>query len=119
VTFLLARVIDPDGVDLTGYLRRGGRLNRIRKMHGWTSPRLGIRFDMSGTEWTIYGPDGQRFLTMEERERERKLALQRSDQALQLVAQDRNRIAQEREADRRRAERLAAQLRALGIEPPE
>ncbi len=129
-------IYDPDEVDLSGYLRRAGRLNQIRKMHGWTSPRLGIRFDMSGTELTIYGPGGQRFLTMDERERERKQALQRADQALQLVdqvaqerdrlaqerdrlAQERDQVAQEREADRRRAERLAAQLRALGIEPPE
>jgi hypothetical protein len=29
----------------------------------WTSPRLGIRFDLSGEELQIYRPDGQPFVT--------------------------------------------------------
>jgi Uma2 family endonuclease len=93
-------IYDPDQVKLTGYERTRGKLRKIREMHGWTSPLLGIRFDLSGSELTIYHPDGQRFLTWQE-------VNDRYDQ----VSRERDQIAQ-------RAERLAAQLRALGIEPP-
>jgi Uma2 family endonuclease len=99
-------IYDPDAVKLTGHVRTGGRLSLIRKMHGWTSPLLGIRFDLSGSELTIYGPDGKRFLTWQENIDEKK-----------QIARERDQIAQERDAERQRAERLAAQLRALGIEP--
>jgi Uma2 family endonuclease len=90
---------DPDGIVLSGWLRGEGGLQSIEPMHNWISPRLGIRFDLSGEELRIYGPNKERFLsfvelkTLQERER------QRADEAQQ------------------RAERLAAQLRALGIEP--
>ena len=59
-------IYDPDEVELTGYENTDGRLKKIRKMDGWTSRRLGIRFDLSGSELTIYGPDGRRFLTFQE-----------------------------------------------------
>ncbi len=83
---------DPDSNDLTGWQRREGRLWVIEQMDGWTSPRLGIRFDLSGPTLTIYRPDGQPFLSHTELE-------QRARQAEQ------------------RAERLAARLRAMGIDP--
>jgi hypothetical protein len=35
-----------------------------------------------------------------------------------FVLQERDQIAQERDAERRRAERMVAQLRAMGMEPP-
>ncbi len=134
-------IYDPDKVKLTGYERVRGKLRKIRKMDGWISPLLGIRFDMSGSELTIYGPDGRRFLTFEENLRQREQAEQERDQVLQerdqvlqerdqvlqerdqvsrerdQVAQERDQITQERDAERHRAERLAARLRALGIDP--
>jgi Uma2 family endonuclease len=94
-------IYDPDRVKLTGYRRSRGKLKKITKMNGWTSPLLGIRFDMSGPELVIYGPDGRRFLTYQE------------------LAQQNDQLMQERDAERRRAEALTAQLRALGIEPAE
>jgi hypothetical protein len=63
-------------------------------MDGWSSPRLGIRFDMSGEELRIFAPDGQPFVSFSELKRQREQAEQR-------------------------AERLAARLRELGIEPEE
>jgi Uma2 family endonuclease len=94
-------IYDPDHVKLSGYRRGQGKLEKITEMNGWTSPLLGIRFDMSGPELVIYGPDGERFLTYQE------------------LADKQRQTAQERDAAIERAERLAAQLRAMGVEPPQ
>lgn len=61
-------------------------------IENWGSPRLGVRFDLSGPELQIYRPDGQRFLSYVE-------------------------IAQQAEQERQRAERLAERLRELGVDP--
>ncbi len=122
-------IYDPDEIELTGYLRADGELRVIAEMNGWISPRLGIRFDLSGSVLVIYSSDGQRFLTYQEIAQERdRLALERDRLALERdrLAQERDRLAQERdrsdlecEAERQRAERMAAQLRAMGVEPSE
>ena len=65
-------------------------------MNGWTSPRLGIRFDLSESVLKIYRPDSQPFLTFNEvsqRAQERDQIAQERDQ----VAQERDQDAQERE----------------------
>ena len=56
-------IYDPDEVELFGRRRANRGLEAIAEMDGWISPLLGIRFDMSGPELVIYGPDGRRFLT--------------------------------------------------------
>jgi hypothetical protein len=48
------------------FVRRGEILVRVRQVVSYVSPRLGIRFDLSGPELVVYGPDGSRFLTFEE-----------------------------------------------------
>ena len=66
-----------------------------RPMDGFVSPRLGIRFDLSGPELVVRYPDGQPFLTFEE------LATERD-----LLAAERNHLAAERDqAQQRRAPR--------------
>ena len=90
---------DPDENDLSGWQRNGERLEVIETVQGWVSPRLGIRFETLGEELQLIGPDGQQFLTFGELEQARAAA-----------------EAQARAAEVR-AERLAEQLRALGIEP--
>ena len=95
-------VCDPDRFVLKGWLRSagGGGLRPINVMDGWTSPRLGVRFQKPGGKPVeLYGPDGRRFLTFLELEAERQRAEQRAGQA-------------ELERDR-----LAALLRAAGIDP--
>lgn len=82
----------PDHVDLTGWLR-GNKLNDIVSIAGWVSPLLGIRFEL-GSELEIYRPDGQKFLTYVELERERELA-------------------------QSKVERLAERLRSMGVNPDE
>ncbi len=90
---------DPDHNVLRGWQWRNDRLEEIPKMDGWVSPTLGIRFDLSGSELTIFGADGRPFLSYPD------LGAQ-NDQ----LASERDQIASERD-------RLIAQLKALGIEP--
>jgi Uma2 family endonuclease len=92
-------IYDPDHDELEGWQREGDKLREIPEMKDWISPRVGIKFDTSGSELKIFGPDGRKFLTFQE------------------LAEEHDRLALERDAERERAERLAAQLRALGIEP--
>jgi hypothetical protein len=73
----------------------------IEEMAGWTSPRLGIVFTLTETDLELYYPDGRRFLTTVE-------FAQRAEQEKQRAQQE-----------KQRADRLAAQLRALGVEPEE
>jgi Uma2 family endonuclease len=104
---------DPDDlrkpVGLRGWMRgrgHGARLEPIGEMRGWVSPLLGVRFEIEGSDVVLYHPNGRRFLSHAEAAAER-------DQAQELAAQAQERAEHERE----RAERLAARLRALGIDP--
>lgn len=85
---------NPDNNDLTGWLRSDDELNEIESMEGWVSPRLDVRFEISSGELEIYRPDGEKFLSYVELERQRESAQQR-------------------------AEKLAAKLREMGINPDE
>lgn len=111
---------DPERNDLTGFQRQGERLRPIDEMNGWVSPRLGIRFDMSGAELRIFAPDGTPFRSHEEIEQERKAeqvarqqAEQRAMQAEQRAMQAEQRAMQ---AEQER-EHLLAKLRELGVDP--
>ena len=90
---------DPETGELVGYQRVNGQLQEIEKMNGWISPRLKVRFAIDRGELQLFGPDNRRFVTYVE------------------LAQQREQERQEKEKERQRAERLAAQLRALGVEP--
>jgi Uma2 family endonuclease len=94
-------IYDPDRGDLVGWRRAGALLEEIPQMAGFLSPRLKIRFEPGEgpDNLTIIGPDGERFLSYTE-----------------LVKQ-RNADRERAEEQARRADRLAAQLRQLGIEP--
>jgi Uma2 family endonuclease len=106
-------IYDPDSGDLNGWIRKGDRFEAIPEMIGWVSKRLGIRFDVVDGELKLYGPDNQPFVCyVELAERMEK---ERQEKEAQRLAKERQR--QEKEKERQRAERLAAQLRALGIEP--
>ena len=96
---------DPDRGSLDGWIRRDGRLQPIEELEGWVSPRLGIRFGLDEGQLVLVRPDGERFLSPEEMERQR-------EEARRLAEQERQRAEQERQ----RAERLAARLRELGVE---
>jgi Uma2 family endonuclease len=120
-------IYDPETNELTGWLRSGAGLQEIPEMAGWVSPRLGIRFEPGVEDLKIYGPDGRPLASYVELAQQRdelaqqrdELAQQRDELAQQRdeLAQQRDALAQQRETERQRAERLAAQLRALGLEP--
>jgi Uma2 family endonuclease len=105
---------DPDNLVLEGWRRTNERLAEIPRMDGWISPRLGVRFDLSGSELAIFGPDGRRFLTYQELAELNDQTAHERDQ----IANERDQIANERDAARRRVEQMTAQLRALGAQPP-
>jgi Uma2 family endonuclease len=127
-------LFDPDNVVLEGWQRSGAQLVPIPNMQGWVSPRLKIRFDLSSGDLVIYHPDGRPFATYLEVAAQRQQAEEAAREAQDAAAkaqddatkaredatkaQDAAAIAQkkQREADER-AEKLAAQLRALGVEP--
>jgi Uma2 family endonuclease len=90
---------DPDSGDMQGWQRGGGHLQAIPQLHGWTSPLLGVRFAREGGHMWLYLPDGRPFLSFVELQMQMEHEKQRADYEAQ------------------RAERLAAQLRALGLDP--
>ncbi len=92
-------IYEPEGAALSGYLRSGQKLHEIVEIAGWVSPRLGVRFELGTAGLEIYRPDGQKFATYVELERQKELAQARAEQESQ------------------RAERLAAKLQELGIDP--
>jgi Uma2 family endonuclease len=67
-------IYDPDVHRLQVFIRHGTELRQERKVQNFVSPRLGIRFDLSGDDLVVYLPDGQPFLTFEELSEERKLS---------------------------------------------
>ncbi|MGC8452673.1 MAG: Uma2 family endonuclease, partial [Cylindrospermopsis raciborskii] len=96
-------VYDPDGISLEVSIRENNSFKEIEDFATWTSPRLNIRFDMTGDELVIYYPDGSRFLSPVElsdyAEQERFLkeqANQRAEQERFLKEQANQRAEQER-----------------------
>jgi Uma2 family endonuclease len=127
---------DPEEGTFSGWLREGDDLREIPQPIGWTSPRLGVRFELDGLDLRIMRPDGRLFRSypelVEDWERERARAEQertraeqertRAEQERTRAEQERTRAEQERtraEQERTRADRLAERLRALGIDPDE
>lgn len=90
---------DPFRGVLKGWIREGEFLVPIDNMVGWVSPLLGITFGLEGKNLVLTDPDGRPFLPAVDVYRER-------DEANAAAA-----------LDRRRAERMAEKLRALGFDP--
>ena len=113
-------IYDPDRNTLEGWLRDGGRLLKVAAMQGWTSPRLGVRFDLVADTLRLTRPDGRPFLTYLDLFKARDAADQRAEaEGKRADAEGKRADAERRKAvaERQRAERLAERLRALGIDP--
>ncbi len=121
-------LIDPDEHTVDGWTRQAGVLEAIESIDGWTSPLLGIRFQVDeGESVKLFQPDGLPFMTysevVAESEESRQLAEQlreRADQEIARANQANFRAEQESaraEQESARAERLAAKLRELGFDP--
>ncbi|MEO1403865.1 MAG: Uma2 family endonuclease [Cyanobacteria bacterium J06635_1] len=99
-------VYDPSKIDLIGWQRKDGYLDVIETIQNWVSPRLAVRFVLTDEKLEIYRPDNEPFLTYTELG---KLREQETQRAVQAEAQ----LAQEK----KRADRLAARLKELGVDP--
>ncbi len=74
-------VYDPDRNRLHAFIRRGEVFLHERRVNGFVSPRLGIRFDFSEPEMAVYYPNGRRFLSFEGLEAERLREQLRAEEA--------------------------------------
>jgi hypothetical protein len=120
-------IYDPDDNTLEGWLRDGEALRKIPEMNGWISPRLGIRFSFVDDQLHLFGPDGKPFVSNLELARRVTDQDQQIDEQRHQIDEQRHQIDEQRhqideqrhqiDEQHKRAERLAAQLRALGIEP--
>ncbi len=90
---------DPDTNRLRGWLRREVFLEEIGDFSVYTSPRLGIQFDVTLNPMEIYRPDGEKFLSYIELDQQLQQERSRADQAQQ------------------RANELAERLRQMGVDP--
>ena len=107
---------DPDRIRLEGWIRKGISLETIQDMSDWISPKLRIRFHLEQNDLQVFDPDGQPFLSTVELERAYQTQLQAERERTEA---ERERAESEREraeAEHERAEKLAATLKALGID---
>lgn len=101
-------IYNPDTNELRGWLRGDTGLDAIALIADWVSPRMGIRFDLSGEELQFICPDGRRFLSYAELNQMWEEERQRAEEALALL-----------DRERQKAQLLAEHLRSLGINPDE
>jgi Uma2 family endonuclease len=101
-------IYNPQNNQLTGWLRTEDGVEVISEMENWVSPRLGIKFDLSGEELQIYRPDGNKFSSYLEISQLLEQEKQRAEQAETALA-----------AERRKTQLLAEKLKALGVNPDE
>jgi Uma2 family endonuclease len=107
-------IYDPDRYILKGYQRSEDLyLERIDEMTGWTSPRLGINFQLNGTELQLIHPDGRIFETFDNIATERDSILA-ENQRLEIEKQRLETDKQQLEIEKQKRDR---KLRELGIDP--
>ncbi|MGL5034985.1 MAG: Uma2 family endonuclease, partial [Microcystaceae cyanobacterium] len=129
-------IYNPDRVELSGYVRQQQNLIPVKPINDWTSPLLGITFQIKNQQLQILRPDNQPFLTFleldslrleaeiragnaelraENAELRVKNAELRADNA-ELRADNAELKA---EQERQRAEKLISYLRSQGINADE
>jgi Uma2 family endonuclease len=113
-------VIDPDENDVEGWIRERNTFREVVDMNGFISPRLGIKFDTSGSQLVIYRPDEQRFLTFLE-VMERAASAEIVAKEARIAAEQARAAAEQSRvaavASQQEAERLRALLLNAGIDP--
>ncbi len=94
--------------DLVGWLRNHDdrHLEPIADIENWTSPRLGIRFEITDETLKIFKPDGTRFLTYLEQAEQAELERDRAEIEKAAKEQAQDTIA-----------KFAAKLREMGVDP--
>lgn len=104
---------DPESNELSVFVRTGDFFAELAEVNGWTSPLLGVRFELDEAGLRLFKPNGERFLTFKELSEAFEAERGRAKMALAQAEQERQRADQERA----RADRLAERLRVAGIDP--
>ena len=122
-------IYDPDRGTLRGWVRQAEKLQPVANMQGWVSPRMGVRFGLSGSDLELYTPNGELFISYVEMYKQAQLAKQLAERERQIAEQERQiaeearqQLGQEHQiVERERAAKEAAwaKLRELGINPEE
>jgi hypothetical protein len=102
-------VYNPDKNSLVVYARQGEVLRRVRPADGYVSPRLGIRFQLTTPEMTVYHPDGRPFLTFDQLEAERV----RAEEARRHAVERAEQADEARRHAEQRADEAAAEIERL------
>ncbi len=109
-------IYDPDNEELAGWRRVQGVLEPIDGVEDWTSPLLGVRFDMSTGTLKLHGPDGRVFRTYLENVERAEAGEQRAVEEHRSAEIERRRAeARERDLEIER-DRAAAKERQLELE---
>ena len=94
--------------------RDGDRLRAIGAVKDWISPRWQMRFEyQSGQELKCYKPSGEPFISFSDLENQAEQEKIRAEQERLQKEFER----QAKEEERSRADRLAAYLKSIGIDP--
>ena len=115
-------VYDPETNELKVYIRGKTMLRRVFEVDGFVSPKLGIRFDLSGPELVLRHADGRPFLTFEELEAATASAERRADVADAKAKESQQRFRRLAELVRKQTSQQAtpdesAELQRLLSEP--
>ncbi|MEE6161828.1 Uma2 family endonuclease [Cylindrospermopsis raciborskii DSH] len=104
-------VYDPDRISLEVSIRENNSFKEIKDVSVWTSPRLNVRFDMTGDELVIYYPDGGRFLSPVELSNYAEQENQRAERETQRA--EREKLLKEQETQRAERETQRAEREKL------
>lgn len=112
---------DPNRGRLRGWLRRGAVLEEIEDItDGWRSPATGVHMRLEQGEFLLTYPDGKPFLSFLELVEQNEKSQAEAAKATRRAIRADERAARERrarEAAEALAERRAARMRELGIDP--
>jgi Uma2 family endonuclease len=112
---------NPDTNELEIWTRQGsGDLVRVNDVRNFVSPLMQIRFELTEDDLMIYHPTGEPFRTLVELAEEAEEARWREEEARLREEETKRQLEEERQRTaeaKQRAEKLAAKMRDLGIDP--
>ena len=118
---------DPKKNNLKGWIRIDKDLEVITSINNWISPRLKIKFILKESYLEIYRPDGEKFLSYVELEKQKQLALQKVIEEKQRANLAEKKIIEEKQRanlaekqvieEKQKAKLLAEKLKELGFNP--
>ena len=98
---------DPDSGAFLAWRREGRKLVPVPDPNGMTSPLLGVRFEVSREGiLSVIRPDGRAFMSYRE-------MIMEAERHQEQLLRERQKAALEKQ----KAEKLAARLKALGVDP--